>query len=171
MNAPRRIDDHAVAIRRARTRLLLAPVLATLRLYRREVVEHCDETIARLEALSAWCDGGKLPKWADELAQAHAVSDTAAEDTPEHTAAMERLMAERCTVIFCEKAIEVLVRLAVLPSGGYLADHVKRLALRLNESSPSHSSMDLVMDKFSATLAKNGLEVTVRDFFSLEARS
>ena len=160
--------------RRARTRLLLGPALAALRLYRKQVVEHCDETIARFEALAAWCNGGKLPTWAAEIAEVLPIVDEGKEETRRHCNAMERLMTERSTVVFCEIACHVFARLAALPGGAGLREHAAMLASRLHDSSPSHSNMPDVEALFTQQLKDGGIPTGLRDFYGMttaEARS
>ena len=157
------------ALRRARTRLLLAPALAAIKQYRAEVVEHLDTTIARLEALVAWCDGGDLPTWTARYGELLRAASESGPDHPEIT--YKDANEEICrdynigTVDVCDAALLAVTSLATGASyddsrDHTIDDHVRDVAEALYASNPTeHYVMLGPLRAFCAEIEAAGLEV------------
>jgi hypothetical protein len=157
-----------VARRRARTKLLLGPTLATLRAYRHDVLQHLDATIARLDQLDQWTDGGEAPA---ELVHISELADRvyrSLHDGPAEPFELARLIEG--PVLLCETALDALSEQAFGAAPASLNDAATRLAQNLLRSDPNHdvttAQAATWLDTFDDGAKANGVTV---DFGELDA--
>lgn len=155
----RSTDEHA--LRRARTRLLLGPVLNLLRTYRREVLAHLDKTISQVEQLDAWTDGGELPAELQLIGKlAERVYCRVNNDSDE-----ERRLGKAIDgpVLLCEVAITELCRQAIGDHPRTLVDAATMIASGMRHSDPNNESSTFESDNWFETFEREmeacGVEV------------